>query len=70
MATMIKQYLKRAFNSCGFEVLKFNPHASSLARLMAGFGAHKIDIVFELGVNEWNGNRELQLKLMDLRLSS
>jgi len=30
----------------------------------------KIDIVFELGVNEWNGNRELQLKLMDLRLSS
>lgn len=29
----------------------------------------KIDIVFELGVNEWNGNRELQLKIVDLRLS-
>mgnify|MGYP006287079787 FL=1 len=28
-----------------------------------------IDIVFELGVNEWNGNRELQLKLVDLKLS-
>ena len=25
----------------------------------------KIDIVFEVGVNEWNGNRELQLKLVD-----
>jgi len=29
----------------------------------------KIDIVFELGVNEWNGNRELQLKITDLKLS-
>jgi len=29
----------------------------------------KIDIVFELDVNEWNGNRELQLKIIDLRLS-
>lgn len=29
----------------------------------------KIDIVFELGVNEWNGNRELQLKISDIKLS-
>jgi len=29
----------------------------------------KIDIVFELDINEWNGNRELQLKIVDLRLS-
>jgi len=29
----------------------------------------KIDIVFELGVNEWNGNRELQLKIEDIKLS-
>ncbi len=28
-----------------------------------------IDIVFELDINEWNGNRELQLKLVDLKLS-
>ncbi len=27
----------------------------------------KIDIVFEIGVNEWNGNRELQLTIIDLR---
>ena len=29
-----------------------------------------IDIVFEIGVNEWNGNRELQLAIVDLRISS
>lgn len=28
-----------------------------------------IDLVVELGVNEWNGNRELQLKVVDLRLA-
>lgn len=27
----------------------------------------KIDLVFEVGVNEWNGNRELQLKIVDLK---
>ena len=26
----------------------------------------KIDVVFEIDVNEWNGNRELQLKIIDL----
>lgn len=36
------------------------------ARLKIG---DKIDVVFELDVNEWNGNRELQLKIVDLRVS-
>ncbi len=27
-----------------------------------------VDVVFELSVNEWNGNRELQLKLVDLKM--
>ncbi|MFH1866728.1 MAG: single-stranded-DNA-specific exonuclease RecJ [Patescibacteria group bacterium] len=27
----------------------------------------KIDVAFEVGVNEWNGNRELQLKIMDFK---
>jgi len=30
----------------------------------------KIDIVFEIDLNEWNGNRELQLTIVDLRKSS
>lgn len=29
----------------------------------------KIDAAFELDVNEWNGSRELQLKIIDLKLS-
>jgi single-stranded-DNA-specific exonuclease len=29
----------------------------------------KIDVVFEIGVNEWNGNRDLQLKVIDLKLA-
>ncbi|MEK7606938.1 MAG: single-stranded-DNA-specific exonuclease RecJ [Patescibacteria group bacterium] len=29
----------------------------------------RVDVAFELGVNEWNGNRELQMKIADLRLS-
>lgn len=37
------------------------------ARLNTG---DKIDIVFELGINEWNGNREIQLKIIDLKLSN
>src|SRR3989344_2050076 len=28
----------------------------------------KIDLVFDLDVNEWKGNRELQLKIIDLKL--
>jgi len=36
------------------------------ARLKVG---DKIDIIFELGVNEWNGHRELQLKIEDLKKS-
>jgi single-stranded-DNA-specific exonuclease len=29
----------------------------------------KVNVVFEIGVNEWNGNRELQLKIIDLKKS-
>lgn len=29
-----------------------------------------VDIVFELGVNEWNGSRELQLKAVDIDISN
>ena len=29
----------------------------------------KIDVVFEVDVNEWNGNRELQMKIIDLKMN-
>ncbi len=36
------------------------------ARIKAG---DKIDMIFEIDANEWNGNRELQLKIVDLMFS-
>lgn len=30
----------------------------------------RIDCVFEIGSNEWNGNKEIQLKIVDLKLTS
>lgn len=29
-----------------------------------------VDIVFELGINEWNGNRELQMKIVDIDITN
>ncbi len=29
----------------------------------------RVDVVYEIGVNEWNGNRDLQFKMVDLRPS-
>ncbi|MDO8599183.1 MAG: hypothetical protein Q7S02_03675, partial [bacterium] len=26
-----------------------------------------VDVVFEVDVNEWNGNREIQVKVVDMR---
>ncbi len=30
----------------------------------------KVDIVYELGINEWNGSSEIQIKIKDLRLTN
>lgn len=29
---------------------------------------NRIDVIFEVGINQWNGNQELQLKIIDLKL--
>lgn len=54
-------------------------HHSSAIRKTIGFcfgtwcskikKGDKMDLVFEVDVNEWNGNRELQLKIVDLKHS-
>jgi single-stranded-DNA-specific exonuclease len=28
----------------------------------------KVDVVVEFGINEWNGNRELQFKIIDIKI--
>ena len=45
------------------------------AIIYVGFGGEatqrrmgdKIDLVYSVGVNEWNGRREWQLKILDMR---
>ncbi|MFH1433712.1 MAG: DHHA1 domain-containing protein, partial [Candidatus Uhrbacteria bacterium] len=29
-----------------------------------------VDVVYEIGINEWNGNREIQLRIIDLQISN
>lgn len=55
-------------------------HNGQIIRKTIGFGfghwcdklseGDKVDMVFEVDVNEWNGNRELQLKIVDLKLTN
>lgn len=52
-------------------------HKTGVVRKLIGFFCSElcsgilkgdnVDLVFEVGVNEWNGTRELQLKIVDLR---
>ncbi|MBL7047786.1 MAG: single-stranded-DNA-specific exonuclease RecJ [Candidatus Marinimicrobia bacterium] len=54
-------------------------HGSGVVRKTIGFGfgeifdiieiGEAVDVVFEIGVNEWNGNRELELKIIDIKKS-
>jgi len=55
---------ERGANLC--KVIGFNLTNGWKDNLQIG---DKIDIVFELGFNEWNGNTELQIKLKDLQKS-
>ncbi|MBI5621597.1 single-stranded-DNA-specific exonuclease RecJ [Candidatus Falkowbacteria bacterium] len=53
--------------------------ANGLVRKLIGFGlassfghlrrGDHVDAVVEVGVNEWNGNRELQMKVVDMKMS-
>ena len=65
-------------NGCHLKLLLEKETGKAVKRIPAiGFGltgicdkiriGDKIDVVFELIVNEWNGSRELQLKIVDLR---
>ncbi len=60
--------------------LRFYLSQKSLIRKAISFGTaekwtkqvkvgDRVDVVVEFGVNEWNGNRELQLKVIDLKHS-
>lgn len=50
----------KSFNAIGFGLSRFQESARP---------GLKVDVVFDLSVDEWNGNRELQLKIIDLKKS-
>jgi len=55
-----KQKIAKKFKAIAFGLGEKNGHLKK---------GDSIDIVFEFIINEWNGHRELELKVVDLRLS-
>jgi len=51
-------------NGCQKKIIAFGFGKTIGNELMIG---DTIDIVYEISINEWNGNRELQLKLVDIK---
>lgn len=51
-------------NGCTKKIIAFGFGKTIGNELMIG---DTIDIVYEITINEWNGNRELQLKLVDIK---
>lgn len=49
----------------GFGLGDTNKHPDDWKKILKP--GDKIDIVFSIGVNQWNGNRELELKLEDIK---
>jgi single-stranded-DNA-specific exonuclease len=49
----------KIFEAIGFGLAEDNLHLDT---------GNKIDVVFNLGVDEWNGNKKIQLELIDLHL--
>ena len=64
MKLMVKHESNRIRKFVGWQMCKGND-ANWCENLKSG---EIVDIVFEIGVNEWNGNRELQLTITDIKI--
>jgi single-stranded-DNA-specific exonuclease len=65
--TVLKNGQVKYFNAIGFrlgELLKEMPNKKRGIRW-----GDVVDVIFQLEINEWNGNRELQMNILDLRIS-
>ncbi|OGH93957.1 MAG: single-stranded-DNA-specific exonuclease RecJ [Candidatus Magasanikbacteria bacterium RIFOXYD2_FULL_41_14] len=65
---MVKHNNHITRKTIGFGLGDTNKHPADWGKNLKA--SDKIDLVFTVGVNEWNGNRELQLKIIDIRKSS
>ncbi len=64
---MVKSETGKVKKLIGFSFGNVDKHSMDWGKRLTP-GTH-IDAVIEIGVNEWNGNSELQLKIVDLRLA-
>lgn len=60
MLQYLKHFLKKSVNSIGFEISRYTPESSSLARLISSFRTFNIDIVFDIGANKGQYAKELR----------
>ena len=65
MRIMVKHNSPKIRKTIGWQLCNSNTSGPNWCKeLKIG---DKIDMVFEISVNEWNGNRELQLTIVDLK---
>lgn len=54
------------------ELSQNNKRIGAIAFGLANFDlavGHKVDIVYNININQWNGNREIQLKVKDIKIN-
>ncbi|MFH0780214.1 MAG: single-stranded-DNA-specific exonuclease RecJ [Parcubacteria group bacterium] len=66
----VKQDLPRVYKMMGFSLAKKNLPSQSSGKAGGFKPGEKIDAVCEVGINEWNGNREFEFKIVDLKYSN
>ncbi|PIZ94809.1 MAG: single-stranded-DNA-specific exonuclease RecJ [Candidatus Magasanikbacteria bacterium CG_4_10_14_0_2_um_filter_37_12] len=64
---VVKHRSNKTKKLIGWQLCSDNKEKTNWCKVLSE--GSKIDIVFEIGVNEWNGNRELQLTIVDLKKS-
>lgn len=64
---MVKSKSNKVHKTIGWDLCNANGNKTNWCNQLKP--GNTIDLVFEISVNEWNGNRELQLTIVDLKKS-
>lgn len=65
MKLMVKHTSQVLRKTVGWDLCNADPETPNWCKLLSP--GDLVDMVFEIDVNEWNGNRELQLTIIDLK---
>lgn len=63
---MVKHNSHKIRKTIGWGLCNGNGHGTNWCKKLSV--GDKIDMVFEMDINEWNGNREIQLTIVDLKI--